>query len=460
MPTLQELQESRNKIATDIRSLADKFNENNHQWQGEDEQQWTRLNAEYDDIAKQVKSAADVAERLKDISDAESRSINDRIPGTEDTRLRKPIAEGGEAITEEHRALAMAAWCRSQMGMGLTEQQEQNCKRTGFNPNQKELRMKFPSTSRYRDLQRVYRSTHPNLVQDAIRESRAMSAYTFATGGVLAPDAMLRNLEMNMLAFGGVRQVADLLVTGSGERMSWPTADDTSNQGEQIGENTSVGASVEPTFGAVYWDAYKFSSKPILVPHELMEDSFMDLPGYLGEIMGERLGRITATKMTTGDGASTCKGIVTAATLGKTAASATAITADEIIDLEHSVDPAYRNGASYMMHDSVLLYIRKLKDAEGRYLWQNGLAGGAPDRLNNHPLTISMEMASSVATGNKTILYGQLSKYKIRRVNEVRMYRLEERYRDTDQDGFIAFIREDGNLLDAGTAPVKFLQQA
>jgi hypothetical protein len=66
-------------------------------------------------------------------------------------------------------------------------------------------------------------------------------------------------------------------------------------------------------------------------------------------------------------------------------------------------------------------------------------------------------MDSTVASGKKSLLFGQLSRYKIRSVGEMRMYRLEERYRDTDQDGFVAFIREDGNLLTAGTAPVKYL---
>ena len=259
-----------------------------------------------------------------------------------------------------------------------------------------------------------------------------------------------------MLAFGGVRQVAETIRTASGERMSWPTADDTSNTGAQLGESTSIGSSVDPSFGKVYWDAYKFSSKPVLVPYELIEDSAFDLPGLLGGMLGERLGRITNTKFTTGTGAATPKGIVTAAT-SFSAASATSIAWDDVLGLEHSIDPAYRSGASFMMHDSILLACRKLKDGNGQYLWQSNINVGVPDSFSGKPLTINQDMDSTVASGKKTILYGQLSKYKIRSVGQMRMYRLEERYRDTDQDGFVAFIREDGNLLTAGTAPIKYL---
>jgi len=456
---LKELQEKRNGLAANIRGLADKFTTNGQQWAGEDEAEWTRVNAEYDATKQQIDTAQQVSERLADIDSLRNQSVNSTIPGTEDTRNRRPL-DGGDAITDQHRELAMTAWCRAQMGVPVTEQQAEACRRVGMNLSAPVLRVRLPETGRVNDLAKAYRSFHPSVANDRIHETRAMSAYSFGAGGALVPDTFLRSLELNMLAFGGVRQVATTTVTASGERMAMPYADDTSNMGERIGESASIGSSTDPTFGAVYWDAYKYSSKPILVPYELLEDSFINLPAYLGGIMGERLARKTAVDFTTGSGASGPKGIVTAATLGKTTASATAIAADELLDLVHSVDPAYRTGAGFLMHDGVLLYLRKLKDGEGRYLWQQGLGAGAPDTLAGYPVTISLEMASTVATANKTILFGQLSKYYIRRVNEVRIYRLEERYRDNDQDGFVAFIREDGNLMDTGTAPVKYMQQA
>lgn len=133
-----------------------------------------------------------------------------------------------------------------------------------------------------------------------------------------------------------------------------------------------------------------------------------------------------------------------------------------MIDLEHSLDPSRRNlgGVGYMFHDNVLKALRKLKDGEGRYLWQAGTNTGAPDTLNRYPYTINQDMASSIATTAITMLFGQLSKYKIRQVNSIRMYRLTERHRENDQDAFLAFMEGDGNLLNAGDNPVKKLTQA
>src|SRR5262249_45286397 len=114
----------------------------------------------------------------------------------------------------------------------------------------------------------------------------------------------------------------------------------------------------------------------------------------------------------------------------------------------------------WMFHDSILLAVKKLKDGMGRYLFQASLAGSAPDTLDGDPIHINQSMASTIATANKTMLYGTLSNYKIRDDSEVRLRRLTERYADADQIGFVLFSRHDGNLLDAGTRPVKYLQQA
>jgi HK97 family phage major capsid protein len=326
------------------------------------------------------------------------------------------------------------------------------------------LRFHTYSTDQFRTLQRTFGSVHASRALETAmdKEFRDLSANTFGLGGALIPDTFIRALEVNMLAFGGMLQVSEVIVTSGGELMTWPTADDTSNEGELLGQADSVGSSVDPAFKAVQWGSHKFSSKLIKVPAELLEDPAFDLPTILGAMLGERIGRKLNRECTVGTGANAPKGIVTAATLGVTAGSATAITYDEVITLEHRVDPAYRQGAGYMMHDNVLLAIRLLKaSGTGEYLWVNGTNTNMRDAINGYPLTINQHMASSIATTNKTILFGQLNKYKIRRVGTSgRFYRLVERFRDNDQEGFIGFIRADGNLLDAGTAPVKYLQQA
>ena len=113
-----------------------------------------------------------------------------------------------------------------------------------------------------------------------------------------------------------------------------------------------------------------------------------------------------------------------------------------------------------MLHDSILAVIRKIKGSDNNYLFQPGLQAGVPGTLLGQQFTINQDMASSVAADNKTILYGQLNKYKIRQVRDVTVHRLIERHRENDQDAFLAFVRSDGKLLNAGTNPVKYMQQA
>jgi HK97 family phage major capsid protein len=289
----------------------------------------------------------------------------------------------------------------------------------------------------------------------------ALSGQTGTAGGFTYGDTFISNLELAMLAYGAMFEKSDVIRTTNGEPLRWPTANDTSNSGRQVGESAAV-ASLDPTFGQVTWNAYKFTSDEIKVPFELLRDNAVNLAAILPAMLGERLGRIQNTKFTVGSGAATSWGIVNRAYAGVTAASATAIAFDEIIDLEHSLDPSRRKmpGVGYMFHDSILKALRKLKDGEGRYLWQSGANTGAPDTLNGYTYSVNQDMASSIATTAITMLFGQLSAYKIRQVNGIRLYRLVERHRENDQDAFLAFIEADGNLLDAGDHPVRKLTQA
>lgn len=457
MPTSKELREKTVPLAKQIRAMTDAAS--GRDFTPEEQGNWDKVNADYNSLKRDIERLE--ATEAIECEQAATRPDRAKI-GREDydPRTKK---DNATTATDEHRAMALQAWCAHQMGRDLSEAQQEACRLTGVKPHARELALSTGGTQHGNAIQRAYRSAHhTESFEKAMQYKAALSIGLGTAGGYLIPpETLIRTLEVNMLAFGGVRQVAETIQTASGEPLSWPTADDTTNTGAQLGESTTIGSSTDPTFGKVLWSAYKFSSKPVLVPFELLEDSAFDLPGTLGTMLGERLGRITNTRYTTGTGAATSKGIVTCSTAGKTAASATAIAADELIDLEHSIDPAYRTlGCSWMMHDLIVAVLRKLKDGNGQYLWQSGLETGRPDAILGYPITINQDMQSTVATATKTILFGQLSKYKIRRVNQIRMYRLEERYRDTDQDGFIAFVREDGNMLTAGTQPIKHLLQA
>lgn len=443
--TVKQLQEQRAPIGAEIRKMADTLDPaTKPDFTPEERGKWDKMNADFNALTRQI----EIARQAEEVSGAlagEGRSGTK--PGLEDVLPRERRKKGerrDKGPSDETRALALQAWCRRQHGLELSADQNRACKEVGMNPNRRiiELRM----------------VRRPNQPEEKLK--RALSATSGTAGAYTVPESFMLNLEKGMKDFNGARQVADVIRTADGSQMPWPTNNDTSNEGELIGENTTV-ADLDPTFGATVFGAHKFSSKMVKVPSELMEDTAFEMASYLGDILGERLGRVQERLFTVGTGNGQPQGIVTGAKLGKTTASATALAADEIIDLIHSVDPAYRRDPSFglMMHDLILAVVRKLKDGQGRYLFEEG-QNGAPDRIKGARVNINQNMASTLATGNKTMLAGAFRKFKIRDVGVLRMKRLEERYAELDQLAFIGFMRSDSKLLDAGTGPVKFLQQA
>lgn len=295
-------------------------------------------------------------------------------------------------------------------------------------------------------------------------ELRALATQTGSGGGYLINDEPLAAIESGMKYYGPMLTASDMIMTSTGADLPIPTDNDTTNSGAILAENIQIGTQ-DVSVGQIVMKAYTYTSKLVLVPWQLMQDSAFDVEGWLNEKLATRIGRILNTHFTTGTGQGQPNGIVTAAASGKTAASATAITYNELLDLEHSVDIAYRiqPGAGFMMNDSTVKYIKQLQDSSGRPLWQpaiqTGIGTGIPDTLDGFPYYVNNDMAA-IATGNKTVLFGQFKKYKVRGVKGIVLVRMVERYADYLQTGFFAFARYDGNLSDAGTRPVKYLVQA
>lgn len=282
-----------------------------------------------------------------------------------------------------------------------------------------------------------------------------------ADGGYLVPQGFMPELVKSLKAYGPMVDPAIVrqLVTGTGNALPWPTMDDTANKGALIDENTQADLA-ELQFGSKTLNAYKYTTGVVLVSSELLQDSSIDVEAEVRGAMAERIGRIGNEHLTTGTGASQPDGIAHAATSGVTAAATTAITFDELIDLEHSVDPLYRADPScrWMFADSTLKILRKLKDGEDRYIWQPAdVKTGAPGTILDHPYAINQDMAAATA-GNKSVLFGAFNRYVHRQVNQLSVRRLVERYADYDQVGFIGFMRMDGELLDTGA--VKALTMA
>lgn len=300
-------------------------------------------------------------------------------------------------------------------------------------------------------------------------EYRDMGVATGGAGGDFVPTGFVYKVEQAMLYYGDMLNVAEIMDTATGQPLPWPTDNDTAQTGELIAEGAAV-STQDVALGQLTFGAFKFSTKMVKVSLELLQDSAFDLEGYLANKFGIRLGRILNNKFTVGVGTTEPKGIITAATAGPTAVGSSGNTggaetggasvgSTDLVALEHSVDKDYRRGGKYMMHDFTLRSIKEVLDKFGRPLWKAGLNAADPDTINGYSYSINNDMAQ-IALNAKTIAFGQLNKYKVRRVKELAILKLVERFADFGQVAFIGFARYDGNLLDAGTHPVKFLVQA
>lgn len=280
-------------------------------------------------------------------------------------------------------------------------------------------------------------------------ELRAQGVTTGAAGGYTVPQGFWAKVTETMKAYGGIAQVAEIINTETGNPLPWATNDDTSNVGALLAENAQV-TELALSFGQKTLGAYTYTSRLILASWQFLQDSGIDAEAFIAKKIGQRLGRIYNTHATTGTGSSQPQGLITGATTGKTTAGATAITYSEAIDLVHSVDPAYRANGKFMFNDLILAYLRKLLDSQNRPLWQPSLQVGVPDSLFGYQYVINQDMASTVATTNKTMAFGDFNAgYVLRQVNGGQLVRLEERYADYLQIGFFGFGRMDGLVQDA-----------
>jgi HK97 family phage major capsid protein len=299
------------------------------------------------------------------------------------------------------------------------------------------------------------------------RIHNTMSTTTGSQGGYLVPQGFEGQLVEAMKWFGGIAGTVSTIQTGTGNVLPWPTVNDTSNVGEIIGQNTAV-SSQDIAFGQVLFNAYIFSSKLVKIPLALLQDSYFDLNAFTARQLGTRIGRILNTKLTVGAGSGSNEpnGIVTAAvaaglTYTVPTGGTTSVAYDDLVNLEHTVDPSYRDAGKYMFHDSTLKALKKLKDTANRPLWQPALTAsfgnGAQPTILDHPYVINNDMAVMAANAD-SILFGDMSAYKVREVaGDVTVLRLVERYAEFLQVGFIGFLRRDGNLVDAGTHPIAVL---
>ncbi|WP_247538443.1 phage major capsid protein [Ralstonia pseudosolanacearum] len=413
--SIQALRERRDAIAKNINSLME--NHTGDKWGAEQQTAYDNGMADLDRVNAEIKRNEEYLARLGE----------EAASGRPDGLINASVRTQG-AHSEESRAL------RAYLSGGI-------------------------SAMAAEDVQRMRARRSPEI-------QNAMSTVAGPEGGYTVAQEYYRQLAEAMRAFGGLRGLATVVPTSTGADLNFPTADATAEEGEIVGQSKPVG-SQETTFGNRVVSVWKYTSKSIAVPFELIQDSMFDIEQYIRALLAMRLGRVTSKHFVIGDGVTQPTGIVTASQVGKVGAAGQANTVgyDDLVDLEHSVDPIYRSSpkAGWLMHDQTIKAVRKIKDASGRPVfvpgYEQGNPGGAPDRLLNRPLNVDQAMPQMAANA-KSIAFGDYSKYIVREVMDLTLFRMaDSKYIEQGQIGFVAFNRQGGNLVDVGGA-VKLFQNS
>ena len=285
--------------------------------------------------------------------------------------------------------------------------------------------------------------------------TNALQVGTDSEGGYLVPDEYERTLVEALEEENIFRQMAKVIKTSSGDRKIPVVA--SKGTASWIDEEGAFPES-DDSFGQVSIGAYKLGTM-IKVSEELLNDSVFDLQSYISREFARRIGAKEEEAFFTGDGKGKPLGVLAAtggAETGVTAASATAVTADELMDLYYSLKSPYRKKSVWVLNDSTIKAIRKLKDSNGQYLWQPSLTAGTPDTILGRPVKTSAYMPA-IAAGAKTIAFGDFSYYWIADRQGRSFKRLNELFAATGQVGFLASQRVDGKMILAEA--VKVLEQ-
>jgi HK97 family phage major capsid protein len=414
-----ELRQERAKLVTQARELNDTTITEKRDFTGEEREKYDKIMADVRSLADRITRA----EELDGLKSAEERSIlnaktEEELKRAEESLMHKaPKKDKDAKQTPEARAF-------------------ENYLRAGIEGLSQEDR---------------------SLMLNRRSEERALTTATGSSGGFTVDQQFRAVMTEARLFIGGVALApVQVINTAGGNPIPMPLTNDTSNEGEIIAENTAANTQ-DPVFSQVTIGAFKYSSKTVLVPYELLQDSAIDIAALVARLLGLRVARIYNRHQTVGTNSGQPQGVVPASAVGRTGPTGqtTSITADDIKFLKRSVDPSYRNpNARFMANDATFGVIERLKDAENRYLWQPAISAGQLDTLEGYPAIPNQNMAVMAASA-RSLLFGDFSNVLVRNAMDITLYRVVDKYIESGQVGFLTWSRMDQKVLDAGTNPIK-----
>lgn len=411
---VNRLRDRRLNVWNQAKEIADRAAEENRNFSPEEQGSWDALNGELDALDKRIKSALDTEQRAKEQEEAFN-----RLEG-------QPQKRGGP-----------------QQNAG-TEELRKFMKGEPGSPRFFEVRPDVP-----------------------VSDFRTLSKLTTGAGGNLVPTSFYNRLMAHLIEVSAILQAgATVLNTTSGENLQVPKT--TGHSSALLTAEAGTITASDPAFGMATLGAYKYGVL-IQVSRELIDDSGVDLEGYLAMQAGRALGNALGADLITANGSSKPTGILNNSTLGATGptgvsgglgpTSATANSgADFLIDLFYSVIAPYRQSSAcaWIVRDATMAVLRKIKDTTGQYIFQPSLVAGTPDTMIGKPIYTD-PFVPAMATSAKSIVFGDISQYFVRLAGGVRFERSDEYAFNTDLVTFRALIRGDGVLVDQTGAVKHFV---
>lgn len=289
----------------------------------------------------------------------------------------------------------------------------------------------------------AYREDFGKMLRQKNFVSNVLSTTPGADGGYLCPTEFERKIVEALKEQNVMRRLCKVITTDNDRKIPVAASHTVANW---TAENAAFTES-NPTFGQLEIDAYKLTDL-IKVSTELLEDSVFDLESYIAGEFAYAFGAAEEQAFCVGTGTGQPSGLFTAkgAPVGVTAASATAVTTDEIISLIYALKAPYRKNAKFLMNDATVAALRKLKDGNGQYLWQPSVQAGQPDKLLGYDIETS-PYVPTMAAGSLAIAFGDFKNYWIADRSGRTVQRLNELYSTNGQVGFVSTERVDGKII-------------
>lgn len=398
--------ERRQNVWEQAKAVADRAAEENREFSVEEQASWDSLNAELDALDRRINAMVDGEERELNASRA-----MDRLSG-------RPVElPGGQNNGQSGSKFSSAEFRKFLQGKG----------------------------------ERAFEVPAPPI------EERVLSKLSAGAGANVVPTDFYNRLIAHLIEVSAILQTSPtVLNTAGGESIQIPKTTAHSTGAAIVTEGNTIGGT-DPAFGQLTLGAFKYGLL-IQVSRELLSDEGVDLEGYLAMEAGRAIGNAFGAHMVTGTGTTQPRGVVTDATLGVTGGTGVvgAFTADNLIDLHYSVIAPYRASKScyWVMKDSSLATLRKIKDTTNQYIWQPSLQAGAPDTVLGKPLLTDPNVAA-VALSAKSVLFGDFSQYFVRLAGGVRFERSDDFAFSTDLVTFRCLLRADAALVDL-TGAIKY----